>query len=76
MTTQVEYGQNILSTGSTCLSETQPRKPSDLQEESISDAHSAGSPYPFALHSFKDAGQPSPLKSGNIDVVSTRRCCA
>eukprot|EP00984_Skeletonema_dohrnii_P007890 scaffold2907_cov124-Skeletonema_dohrnii-CCMP3373.AAC.2 len=50
----------------------QPRKLSVLQEESISDAHSAGFPNASSIHLHDNASQPSEQKGGNIGSESAR----
>lgn len=53
-----------------CSSGPQPGKPFVLQEESISEAHSAGSPYASCIHLHDDVSQPSEHHSGNVGSVS------
>eukprot|EP00985_Skeletonema_marinoi_P004969 scaffold2159_cov69-Skeletonema_marinoi.AAC.2 len=50
----------------------QPRKSSVLQEESISDAHSAGFPNASSIHLHDDVSQPSEQNAGNIGSESDR----
>ena len=74
---QAEKLQNTSCVELIRSSGTQPGKPFALQEESISDAHSAGSPYASSIHLHDDVSQPLEHHSGNIGSVSaSARFCA
>ena len=68
--TQAENRQYIFCVDLNCSSGIQPRKPSALQVESISETHSSGFPYASSIHLHDDASQPSEHNSGRIFYVS------